>query len=121
MKAFRDTVRGILAKMTQGAWYCAGGYLTVRDPNRGSFVTSIYHIDELGQYHGRAFQAVPFAKVEDARGIATLRNLADERLDVAEAAQAYRMAQANGNAKADLSCYEPACRSTRRSGGSTRR
>lgn len=36
-------------RATPGPWHSAGGYLTVRDPDGGSFRTTIYHLDELGQ------------------------------------------------------------------------
>lgn len=76
-----------LEGVTPGPWHSAGGYLTVRDPNDSSFTMTIYHIDELGQREpGRAFQAVPFARSQDARFIAAARTL------LPEAAEALKIA-----------------------------
>lgn len=56
---------------TPGPWHAAGGYLTVRDPDSGSFSSTIYHLDEMGQKGpSLPYQAVPFAKPSDAAFIA---------------------------------------------------
>jgi hypothetical protein len=57
---------------TAGPWGACGGYLTVRDPHGHSMGMTIYHLDEMGQRdRGAPFQAVPFARSEDAAHIAT--------------------------------------------------
>jgi len=56
---------------TPGPWKAAGGYLTVRDPEGGSFSNTIYHLYEMGQKGPTLpYQAVPFAKASDAAFIA---------------------------------------------------
>lgn len=66
--------KALADKATPGPWGSAGGYLTVRNPNGGSFTMSIWHTDEMGQEHrSAAFQAVPFARANDAAFIAASR------------------------------------------------
>lgn len=64
-------LRAGLEGVTPGPWKSAGGYLTVRDPDKGSFTHTIYHLDEMGQRDRTApFQAVPLSREQDAAHIA---------------------------------------------------
>jgi len=80
--ALADAIEESFRKASPGAWHAAGGYLTRRDPEGASFTRTIYDLNELGQASSRApFQAVPFARPEDAKLVAILHNSATQIID----------------------------------------
>jgi len=77
-------LRGLMERATPGPWYAAGGYVTRRHPEGSGFTASIFHLDEMGQaFPAAPFQAVPFARADDAKLICAAVNslgaLLDER------------------------------------------
>ena len=87
-----DELRRLEKEATPLTLYACGGYLTVRGP------------------HGEPYQAVPFARAQDAAFLAALRNAAAagmlERMakleDVAEAAKAHLDGSRYAPGKPDL-------------------
>lgn len=78
--------REVIAKATPGPLGAAGGYLTARNPEGVSFSRSIFHLREIGQDRGSSpFQAIPFARREDAAKAALAWNALPALLDAVEA------------------------------------
>lgn len=75
-------LRGLIERATPGPWYAAGGYVTRRHPEGAGFTASIFHLDEMGQaFQAAPFQAVPFARADDAKLICAAVNALPALLD----------------------------------------